>query len=43
MGKFRSKIDVQCWLDKDNAHPIPHHQLAGIKLHTEEKKLSNLD
>ncbi len=34
---------MQCWLDEDNAHPIPHHQLAGIKLHTEEKKLSNLD
>jgi hypothetical protein len=34
---------VQCWLDEDNAHPIPYHQVAGIKLHTEEKKLSNLD
>ncbi len=34
---------MQCWLDKDNAHPIPHHQLAGIKLYKEEKKSSNLD
>jgi hypothetical protein len=29
MGEFRSKIDVQCWLDKDNAHPIPQPPSSG--------------